>query len=71
MTGTIWRIIRSESIGFIRSADGASYFFHKGAVQGTKFADLRAGQTVSFTLTRRTPDRGPKCATVTVVEGPA
>jgi len=64
-TGTIWRLIRHESIGFIRDTTGASVFFHKGSVQGTTtFDDLHEGDVVSFTLTRKTPALGPKCGRV-------
>jgi cold shock CspA family protein len=70
MTGIVVRIVRGQKIGFIKGdADAKSYYFSKGAV-GHMFDDLREGQAVSFTLTRKTPPRGPRCARVTI-EGPA
>ena len=71
MTGTIARLVYPESIGFIRGADDLSYFFHAAAVRGTTFDELSEGQAVTFTLTRRTPPRGPKCSSVIVSTVPS
>ena len=71
MTGTIARLVYPCSIGFIEGADGASYFFHKAALQGIRFADLREGQAVLFVLSHHTPPRGPKCSTVIVSTVPS
>jgi len=53
-TGTIKRLT-DKGFGFIATADGVEYFFHQSAVSGTRFDDLREGQTVSFTV-----GQGPK-----------
>jgi CspA family cold shock protein len=49
-TGTI-ASLRDKGFGFI-APDGApgsgDLFFHRSAIQGTTFDDLRAGQRVSF-----------------------
>jgi cold shock protein len=52
--GTIKRIT-DKGFGFIATAEGVEYFFHQSACAGTPFDDLRAGQTVSFTV-----GQGPK-----------
>jgi cold shock protein len=53
-TGTIKRLT-DKGFGFIATTDGTEYFFHQSAVSGTRFDDLREGQTVSFTV-----GQGPK-----------
>ena len=52
--GTIKRVT-DKGFGFIATEEGTEYFFHQSACAGTRFDDLRAGQTVSFTV-----DQGPK-----------
>ena len=53
-TGTIKRLT-DKGFGFIATADGTEYFFHQSACTGTRFDDLREGQSVSFTV-----GQGPK-----------
>jgi cold shock protein len=53
-TGTIKRKT-DKGFGFIAAGDGTEYFFHQSACMGTRFDDLREGQTVSFTV-----GQGPK-----------
>ncbi len=53
-TGTIKRLT-DKGFGFIATADGTEYFFHQTACTGTRFDDLREGQSVSFTV-----GQGPK-----------
>ena len=52
--GTIKRIT-DRGFGFITTLEGTEYFFHQSACAGTRFADLREGQMVSFTV-----GEGPK-----------
>jgi CspA family cold shock protein len=53
-TGTIKRLT-NKGFGFIAAGDGTEYFFHQSACTGTRFDDLREGQSVSFTV-----GQGPK-----------
>jgi cold shock protein len=52
--GTIKRLT-DKGFGFIETSPGKDIFFHRSAVQGVRFEDLRQGQRVSFT-----EGRGPK-----------
>ena len=52
--GTIKRLT-DKGFGFIATSDGTEYFFHQSACTGTRFDDLREGQSVSFTV-----GQGPK-----------
>ena len=54
MNGTIKRLT-DKGFGFIATEGGTEYFFHQSACTGTRFDDLREGQTVSFTV-----GQGPK-----------
>lgn len=47
-TGTIKKIVSDRGFGFIQEADGADLFFHRSAVTGASFDELREGQTVSY-----------------------
>ena len=47
-TGTIKRIVSDKGFGFILASDGSEYFFHNSACVGTRFDDLREGQSVTF-----------------------
>ena len=53
-TGTIKRLT-NKGFGFIAAADGTEYFFHQSACIGTRFDELREGQSVTFTV-----GQGPK-----------
>ena len=52
--GTIKRLT-DKGFGFIATGDGTEYFFHQSACIGTRFNQLREGQSVSFTI-----GQGPK-----------
>jgi len=52
--GVIKRIT-DKGFGFIDIGGGKDLFFHRSAVQGTRFEDLQEGQRVSFT-----EGQGPK-----------
>lgn len=52
--GIIKKLISEKGFGFI-ATDGKDLFFHRSAVEGSDFADLREGQTVEYT-----EGQGPK-----------
>jgi CspA family cold shock protein len=52
--GTIKRLT-DKGFGFIENGSGTDLFFHRSAVEGVRFEDLREGQSVSYT-----EGRGPK-----------
>ena len=47
MNGTIKRLT-DKGFGFIAASDGSEYFFHQSACVGTRFDQLREGQSVTF-----------------------
>jgi CspA family cold shock protein len=47
-TGTIIRIVSDKGFGFVEGTDGTEYFFHRTAVAGEDFAQLRQGDRVAF-----------------------
>ena len=61
--GTIKRIT-DKGFGFIATAEGTEYFFHQSACTGTRFDDLREGQSVSVTVGQG--PKGPRAENVTV-----
>jgi cold shock protein len=52
--GTIKRLA-DKGFGFIDIGGGKDLFFHRSAVEGTRFEDLKQGQRVSYT-----EGQGPK-----------
>ena len=48
VSGTIKRIVSDKGFGFVAASDGTEYFFHNSAVVGTRFDELREGQSVTF-----------------------
>lgn len=47
--GTVKRVVAEKGFGFIKaSSDEEEYFFHRSAVVGAAFEDLREGETVTF-----------------------
>ena len=52
--GTIKKLISEKGFGFI-ATDRKDLFFHRSAVEGGDFEDLREGQTVEYT-----EGQGPK-----------
>ncbi len=52
--GVIKRLT-DKGFGFIDIGGGKDVFFHRSAVEGSRFEDLREGQRVSFT-----EGQGPK-----------
>ena len=47
-TGTIKRLVQDKGFGFIAADDGTEYFFHRSAVDGQGFEELREGDPVQF-----------------------
>ena len=45
--GTIKKLVSEKGFGFINGENG-ELFFHRSAVEGANFEDLREGQTVSY-----------------------
>jgi len=45
--GTIKKLISEKGFGFITGEQG-DIFFHRSAVEGTTFEELREGQTVEY-----------------------
>ncbi|MCH2590253.1 MAG: cold shock domain-containing protein [Planctomycetales bacterium] len=54
------KLITHKGFGFIGNGGAKDLFFHRSAVEGIRFEDLRQGQQVSFTVGQG--PRGP-CAT--------
>ena len=53
--GTIKRMMGDKGFGFIDIGGGKDLFFHRSAVEGARFEDLREGQRVSYNA-----GQGPK-----------
>ena len=47
-TGTIKKLVGDRGFGFIQEADGGDLFFHRSAVAGVSFDELREGQKVTY-----------------------
>jgi CspA family cold shock protein len=63
MNGKIKRLT-DKGFGFIASSDGNEYFFHQSACIGTRFDELREGQSVTFE--RGQGPKGPRAENVRV-----
>jgi cold shock protein len=61
--GTIKRLT-DRGFGFIATAEGTEYFFHKSACARMPFDELREGQSVSFTVGQGS--KGPRAENVSV-----
>ncbi len=55
MAQGIIKRLTNKGYGFIAAASGADLFFHRSALQGVTFEELREGQSVEYT-----EGRGPK-----------
>ncbi len=67
MHGTIARMIPDERFGFIDGDDGREYFFHRSALNATRFEDLAPGVPVFPRLGHEEGDRpneGPRAVFV-------
>lgn len=65
--GTIVRMVPERGFGFIRSDEGHEYFFHRSALNATRYEDLAPGTTVEFRIGEGEGDRtdeGPRATFV-------
>ena len=66
--GTI-KTITDRGFGFIRPADGGEdVFFHRSALNGVTFEQLRQGDRVSYTSDTNSRGKGPRASDVRIVE---
>jgi cold shock protein len=66
--GTI-KTITDRGFGFIRPADGGEdVFFHRSALNGVTFEQLRQGDRVSYTSEVDPRGKGPRASDVRIVE---
>ena len=49
--GTVKKLVSDRGFGFIQQADGTDLFFHRSAVTGVSFDELREGQAVTYDKT--------------------
>jgi CspA family cold shock protein len=63
MVGTVARLFYDKGFGFIQEDGGVERFFHRTAVRGTKFVNLREGQVVTFEI--EDSEKGPRATDVT------
>ena len=64
-------MVPAEGFGFIDSDDGHEYFFHRTALNGTRFEDLAPGVAVDFRIGRGEgdrPDEGPRAIFVRLAD---
>ena len=64
-TGTITKIVADRGFGFIQSAQGEEFFFHRSALRSGTFEGLCPGQTVSFEPGQS--PKGPRAEDIRVV----
>lgn len=68
-TGTI-KTITDRGFGFIRPEEGGDdLFFHRTALNGVSFEQLRQGDRVSYTAEPDQRGKGMRAAQVQLVEG--
>jgi CspA family cold shock protein len=60
--GVIKRLVGDKGFGFIHAGDQVEYFFHRSAVTGVAYEDLREGDTVTFE--RSEGPKGPRAEAV-------
>lgn len=54
-SGTIVRLLTEKGFGFITGDDGREYFLHPSELMDCDFAQLRIGETVTFTPLNNAP----------------
>ncbi|MBI4184793.1 MAG: HPF/RaiA family ribosome-associated protein [Proteobacteria bacterium] len=65
--GRVARLMPEEGYGFIETADGVEVYFHRNAVRGDRFDELRPGSEVRLALHEGEGEKGPQASTVSVV----
>jgi CspA family cold shock protein len=63
--GVIKKCLADKGFGFIDIGGGKDIFFHRSAVEGARFEDLREGQRVSF-VEGQGP-KGPRAEKITLI----
>lgn len=63
--GLIARLLRDKGFGFIRDETGVEHFFHRTAVRGALFEELKEGQHVEFNIGQGA--KGPRAENVELV----
>ena len=48
MTGTVQTLVSEKGYGFIRTADGREWFFHRSALKNVQIDELEVGREVTF-----------------------
>jgi cold shock CspA family protein len=64
-------MVPEKGFGFIRSDEGYDYFFHRSALNATRFNDLAPVTTVEFRIGREPgdrPDEGPRAIYVRLAD---
>ena len=67
--GIIKKLITDRGFGFIQAEDGTDLFFHRSALQGGDFDNLREGQEVEYEIGRGRDGR-PNATGVKLTESP-
>lgn len=67
MRGRIVRLVAGRGFGFIRTPQGAEYFFHRSAVQKDDIDLLVEGDIVTFDLESDPGHLRPRAVNVTLV----
>ncbi|MEJ2697420.1 MAG: HPF/RaiA family ribosome-associated protein [Candidatus Sulfobium sp.] len=64
----VYKILRKEGYGFIKTEDGREIYFHRNSVLGDGFDRLEIGTGVRFV--EETGAKGPQASTVQIVDKP-
>ncbi len=64
--GVIKRLLRDKGFGFIKARDGTDIFFHRRALENTRFDLLKEGDLVEFKVVKE--PKGPKAVHIKVKE---
>lgn len=62
--GRVSKLIAEENYGFLESADGTEVYFHRNAVVGDSFDQLKVGDEVRFVLHPGEGEKGPQASSV-------
>lgn len=63
MKGIVKKLMKDKGFGFIK-AGGTDYFFHRSALQGVRFEELREGDSVEFEAEES--DKGPRAVDISM-----
>lgn len=62
--GEVLRLHPGGEYGFLRTSDGMDVYFHRNAVVGSDFDDLKVGDPIRFILHAEEGEHGPQAASV-------